>query len=43
MDFIIDLPLSRRGNNVFDAILVVIDRFTKYARYVPCRKTMNVE
>ena len=43
MDFITDLPPSRRGNDAFDAILVVIDRFTKYARYVPCRKTMNAE
>ena len=43
MDFITDLPSSRRGNDAFNAILVVIDRFTKYARYVPCRKTINVE
>ena len=43
MDFITDLPPSRRGNNAFDAILVVIDRFTKYARYVPYRKTMNAK
>ena len=43
MDFITDLPPSRRGSDVYDAILVVIDRFTKYARYVPCRKTMTAE
>ena len=43
MDFIIDLPLSRRGNNAFNTILIVIDRFTKYTRYMPYRKTINVE
>ena len=43
MDFITDLPPSRRNNNAFDAILVVIDRFTKYTRYMPYRKTINVE
>ena len=43
MDFITDLPPSKRYEDTFNAILVVIDRFTKYARYIPCRKTINAE
>jgi hypothetical protein len=35
MDFITDLPLSR----CFDAILVVVDRLTKMAHFIPCNKT----
>ena len=34
MDFIIDLPPS----SGYDAILVVVDRFTKMAHFLPCRK-----
>ena len=34
MDFITDLPLSRS----FDAILVVVDRFTKMAHFIPYNK-----
>ena len=43
MDFITDLPPSERLGRVYDAILVVVDRYTKLARYVPARKTMNAE
>jgi hypothetical protein len=35
MDFITGLLLSRRGDSVFDAILVIVDRYTKMARYIP--------
>jgi len=37
MDFIMDLPKSE-GN---DAILIVIDRLTKMAHFLPCTKEMN--
>jgi len=43
MDFITGLPASRRGDSVYDSVLVVIDRFTKMARYLPCRKTIDAE
>ena len=36
MDWMTDLPVTKRG---FDAILVVVDYLTKYAHFVPCRKT----
>jgi transposase InsO family protein len=39
MDFITGLPLSRRNGVVYDAILVVVDRYTKMARYIPTQKT----
>jgi hypothetical protein len=37
VDFITDLPLSKS----FDAILTVVDRFTKMAHFLPCTKTIN--
>lgn len=42
MDFITGLPPCKnpRGK-AFDAILVVVDRFSKMARYIPCHKTMD--
>jgi transposase InsO family protein len=44
MDFITDLPVSRgRGNGVYDALLVIVDRYTKTARYFPCQKTITAE
>ena len=43
MDFIVDLPLSTRNGAVYNAILVVVDRYTKIARYVPCNKTCIAE
>ena len=39
VDFITDLPLS----NGFDSIMVVVDRFTKWAEFFPCMKTINVQ
>ena len=40
MDFITGLPASkkRNSNDVYDAILVVVDRFSKEAIYIPARK-----
>jgi hypothetical protein len=39
MDFIIILPPS----NSFDSIFVVVDRLTKMAHFVPCKKTASSE
>ena len=38
MDFIIGLPPSKLMDIVFDTILMVVDRYTKFARYIPSRK-----
>jgi transposase InsO family protein len=39
MDFITDLPVSHG----YDSILVVVDRLTKMAHFVPCKKTATSE
>ena len=39
MDFITDLPPSAKNECVYDAILVVVDRYTKMVRYLPTNKT----
>jgi len=41
MDFITGLPPSKRQGNVYDAILVVVDCFTKMSIYIPCTKRVN--
>ena len=43
MDFIIRLPLSKHGGRVYDAILVVMDAFTKYTLYLLCWKDINAD
>jgi hypothetical protein len=43
MDFITDLPLSAGEGTAFDSILVVVDRFTKFAKYIPVNKTITAE
>jgi hypothetical protein len=41
--FITGLPPSKNlnGGEDYDLILVIVDRFSKIARYIPCHKTIN--
>ena len=41
MDFITDLPPSKRKGNVYDTILVVVDRYTKGIWYIPTTKKIT--
>ena len=44
LDFVTDLPKSKNGEGrEHDAILVLIDRFTKYVRYLPVNKTITAQ
>jgi hypothetical protein len=38
MNFIIDLSLSKRREQIYDVILIIIDRYTKYFKYISIRK-----
>jgi hypothetical protein len=40
MDLIVKLP-STSSVPVFDSILVIVDKFSKYTRLVPCRESMS--
>ena len=42
MDFIIGLLPSRRGDKVYNAICVIVDRYTKMALYLPIVKTITI-
>ena len=41
MDFIIGLPPSRQGDRVYNAIYIVVNRYTKMALYLLIVKTIT--
>jgi len=43
MDFITGLPPSKFKGVLYDAILVVVDCYTKMARYFQCTKEIDAE
>jgi transposase InsO family protein len=42
MDFVTGLPASKGfDGRTYDSVLVVVDRFSKYVRYIPCGKDID--
>jgi len=41
MDMITGLPSSKRNDSVYDAILVIVDRYIKMAQYISISKTLT--
>ena len=41
MDFTTDLSPNKRGGRVYDAILIMVDKYTKMVQYFPTNKTIN--
>ena len=43
MDFITDLPPSRNNKAVYDALLIIVNHFSKMSLYIPAEKTWRAE
>ena len=43
MNFIIDLSSSLNEGIAFNSILIIIDRFTKYAKYITVNKIITAK
>jgi hypothetical protein len=44
LDFVTDLPVSKdTQGNEYDSILVLVDRFSKYVRYIPVTKAITAQ
>ena len=41
MDFIAELPKSVEYGDIYDAILVVLDKLSKMCHYIPCRSDIT--
>jgi hypothetical protein len=41
MNFITDFPLAGRKDKTYDIILIVINRFSKIARFIACTKDID--
>jgi transposase InsO family protein len=42
MDFVTGLPASKGfDSRTYDSVMVVVDRFSKYVRYLPCGKDID--
>ncbi len=41
MDFITSLPENVAYGDTYDALLVVVDKFSKMCHYIPCRSDMT--
>ena len=41
LDFITDLPPNKRGERVYDAILIMVDKYMKMVRYFFTNKTIT--
>ena len=43
LDFIVGLPPSTRKGSVYDSIRVVVDRYSKMARFITCNNTIDAK